>query len=197
MLCSTLVCTVLINCKLWYSMSLIKHLQKILKTFFRFLIFRYFLFICCCHHSWFQQQSYKLDWTLCYTARKFHYFLCRIRKSRSLIFVLWLQYSTTFCLLYHGRVIPKSMSMVIVLDDDLRAFNCFREQMVAMIHGVFNNSLFAKVTIFFYLFNSFEQRDFVKFLNFKVVDTAILVVQFLKCFVWGFMLHLSNISISL
>jgi hypothetical protein len=75
------------------------------------------------------------------------------------------------------------MSTVIVLDDDSRAFNCFREQMVAMIHGVFNNSLFAKVTIFFYLFNSFEQRDFVKFLNFKVVDTAILVVQFLKCFV--------------
>ncbi|KAL9376163.1 hypothetical protein Peur_030283 [Populus x canadensis] len=37
------------------------------------------------------------------------------------------------------------MSMVIVLDDDLRAFNCFREQMVAMIHGVFNNSLFAKI----------------------------------------------------
>ncbi|KAJ6957105.1 hypothetical protein NC653_039128 [Populus alba x Populus x berolinensis] len=32
------------------------------------------------------------------------------------------------------------MSTVIVLDDDLRAFNCFREQMVAMIHGVFNNS---------------------------------------------------------
>lgn len=113
---------------------------KFLKTFFRFLIFWYFLFICCCHHSWFQQQSYKLDWTLCYTARKFHYFLCRIRKSRSLIVVLWLQYSTTFCLLYHGRVIPKSMSTVIVLDDDLRAFNCFREQMVAMIHGVFNNS---------------------------------------------------------
>lgn len=52
---------------------------------------------------------------------------------------------TTFCLLYHGRVIPKSMSTVIVLDDDSRAFNCFREQMVAMIHGVFNNSLFAKV----------------------------------------------------
>ncbi|KAJ6957070.1 hypothetical protein NC653_039100 [Populus alba x Populus x berolinensis] len=47
---------------------------------------------------------------------------------------------TTSCLLYHGRVIPKSMSTVIVLDDDLRAFNCFREQMVAMIHGVFNNS---------------------------------------------------------
>ncbi|KAL9338721.1 hypothetical protein Peur_067736 [Populus x canadensis] len=38
------------------------------------------------------------------------------------------------------------MSTVIVLDDDLRAFNCFREQMVAMIHGVFNNSLFAKTT---------------------------------------------------
>ncbi|KAJ6856342.1 hypothetical protein NC651_038066 [Populus alba x Populus x berolinensis] len=48
--------------------------------------------------------------------------------------------STTFCLLYHGRLIPKSMSTVIVLDDDLRAFNCFREQMEAMIHGVFNNS---------------------------------------------------------
>lgn len=113
---------------------------KFLKTFFRFLIFWYFLFICCCHHSWFQQQSYKLDWTLCYTARKIHYFLCRIRKSRSLIVVLWLQYSTTFCLLYHGRVIPKSMSTVIVLDDDLRDFNCFREQMGARIHGVFNNS---------------------------------------------------------
>ncbi|KAJ6957106.1 hypothetical protein NC653_039128 [Populus alba x Populus x berolinensis] len=63
------------------------------------------------------------------------------------------------------------MSTVIVLDDDLRAFNCFREQMVAMIHGVFNNSrVVCQGNRFFISFNSFEQRDFVKFLNFKVVD---------------------------